>query len=324
MKPRVWAEEDYKNIQTLYESGHTIKYIAKEIFHCRESTISNIIKEKGYVKPVLSSRYFTLQDENTICELYQTGKYTQKFLAEKYSVCPEVIRNILRAHNIEIKKSVRKIDLELQEDYFSQIDSAEKAYLLGYLFADGNIYKNQLTLELHYKDIEILHLLQKELHSSNTISYRKRNNTEMCSCRICSEQIRKDLEKYGIVPDKTHQTKHLPEIPSLFLRDFLRGLLDGDGWITKDKQGYYHIGFVNNYESVCQEFQDRCNSLIEHKTKAKITNKGNNSGYVAQFQSKESVKQLAIALYKDSTCYLTRKYNLATDIFESKGNEDIV
>lgn len=324
MKQRIWTEEDYKIIQTLYESGQTIKYIAKEIFHCRESSISTIIKQKGYIKPILNSRIFTIQEEREICDLYQSGKYTQKFLAEKYNVCASVIRNILLAHKIEIKKNVRKVDLNLQENYFSQIDSPEKAYLLGYLFADGNIYKNQLTLEIHYKDIEILHLLQKELHSSNTISYRKRDNTEMCSCRICSKQICKDLEKYGIVPDKTHQTKHLPNIPQLFLRDFLRGLLDGDGWITRDKLGYYHIGFVNNYESVCKDFQDMCNSLIEHKTAAKITNKGNNSGYVTQFQSKESVKQLATVLYKDSTCYLTRKYNLATDIFESKGNEDIV
>ena len=324
MKSRVWTENDYQIIQNMYESGQTIKYIAKEIFHCREATISAIVKEKGYIKPVLGSRKFTLQEENDICKLYQTGKYTQKFLAEKYNVCAEVIRNILRLHDIEIKKSVRKVDLNLQEDYFSQINSPEKAYLLGYLFADGNIYNNQLTLEIQYRDIEIIYLLQKELHSSNTISYRKRNNIETCSCRICSEQIRKDLEKYGIVPDKTHKTKHLPEIPQIFLRDFLRGLLDGDGWITKDKLGYYHIGFVNNYASICQDFQDKCNSLIEHKTKAKITNKGNSSGYVAQFQSKESVKQLATVLYKDSTCYLTRKYNLATDIFESKGNEDIV
>ena len=86
----------------------------------------------------------------------------------------------------------------------------------------------------------------------------------------------------------------------------------------------YHIGFVNNHVSVCQDFQDLCNSLIEHKTYTKITNKGNNSGYVAQFQSKKSVKQLATVLYKDSTCYLTRKYILAMNIFESKDDEDIV
>lgn len=324
MKSRIWTEKDYQLIQTLYESGQTIKHIAKDIFHCREATVSAIIKEKGYQKPILGSRNFTVREEQEICTLYQTGQYTQKFLAEKYSVCAEVIRNILRGHNIEIRKSVRKIDLDLQEDYFNCINSEEKAYLLGFLFADGNVYKNQVTLEIQYRDIEILHLLQKELHSSNKISYRKRDNIEMCSCRICSEQIRKDLEKYGIIPDKTHKTTHLPDIPKKFLKDFLRGLVDGDGWITKDKLGYYHIGFVNNYASVCQDFQDKCNSLIEHKTQAKITNKGNNSGYVAQFQSKESVKQLATVLYKDSTCYLTRKYNLATDIFESKGNEDIV
>jgi len=324
MKKREWTLEDIEKIKQLYKEGKTIKYIAKEIFHCREATISNIIKENNFSKSQTATRMFDLDEEKQICELYTTKKYTQKFIAERYGVCPEVIRKILRAHNIEIIKNIRKTDLNLDENYFHNIDSSKKAYLLGFLFADGNVYNNQLTLEIHYKDIEIIHLLQKELHSTNKISYRKRTNTEMCCCRICSKQIVEDLAQYGIVPNKTYVTKHLPQIPENYKRDFLRGLLDGDGWITKDKLGYYHIGFVNNYQTICQDFQNMCNSLIKHKTQAKITNKGNNSGFVAQFQSKESVKQLAIALYKDSTCYLTRKYTLATSIFESKDDEDIV
>ena len=324
MKKRDWTQQDINKIQKLYENGQTIKYIAHEIFQCRESTISQIIKNNSFQKLNKSTRKFTVQEEQEICELYQTKRYTQKFIAEKYGVCAKTIKNILESYNIQIKKNVGKIDLTLNESYFHEINSTKKAYLLGFLFADGCVYKNQVSLEIHYKDIEILHLLQNELQSTNKISYRKRNNTEMSCCRICSAQIVNDLARYGIVPNKTYVTKHLPIIPEEYKKDFLRGLLDGDGWITKDRLGYYHIGFVNNCENICKEFQEMCNSLISHKTIAKITNKGNRSGFVAQFQSKESVKQLATVLYKDSDCYLTRKYALATSIFESKDDEDIV
>lgn len=323
MKAREWTKEDFEQIKLLYEEGNSIAYIAKQIFHCREATISKIIKENNFTKGITTSKKLTVNQEQEICKLYLTKKYTQKFLAEKYNVNHHTIKKVLEANNIDTVR-IKRQDIDLIEDYFETINTSKKAYLLGFLFADGNIYKNQISLEINYKDIEILHLLQSELHSINKISYRKRENTEMCCCRICSQKMVKDLAQYGIIPDKTHLTKHLPIIPENYRRDFLRGLLDGDGWITKDKMGYYRIGFVNNYTTVCQDFQDLCNSLIEYKTKAKITNKGNNSGYVAQFQSKESVKQLAIALYKDSTCYLTRKYILATNIFESKDDEDIV
>ena len=317
VKAREWTKEDFEQIKLLYENGNSIAYIAKQVFHCREATISKIIKENDFIKGTTASKKLTINQEQEICELYLTKKYTQKFLAEKYNVNHHTIKKVLEANDIDIIH-IKRQDLDLVEDYFKVINSPEKAYLLGFLFADGNVYKNQISLEINYRDIEILHLLRSELHSINKISYRKRRNIETCCCRIYSQKIVEDLAQYGIIPNKTHRTKHLPIVPKDYRKDFLRGLLDGDGWITKDRLGYYHIGFVSNYATVCQDFQDLCNSLIEYKTKAKITNKGNNSGYVAQFQSKESVKQLATALYKDSTCYLTRKYILATDIFESK------
>ena len=38
----------------------------------------------------------------------------------------------------------------------------------------------------------------------------------------------------------------------------------------------------------------------------------------------DTTKQLVTVLYKDSNYYLTRKYNLAKKVFESKNEEDIV
>lgn len=43
-----------------------------------------------------------------------------------------------------------------------------------------------------------------------------------------------DLAKFGIIPNKTYLTNHLPEVPKKFLKDFLRGLLDGDGSIYQE------------------------------------------------------------------------------------------
>ena len=45
VKAREWTKEDFEQIKLLYENGNSIAYIAKQFFHCREATISKIIKE---------------------------------------------------------------------------------------------------------------------------------------------------------------------------------------------------------------------------------------------------------------------------------------
>lgn len=236
-----------------------------------------------------------------------------------------MIKKFLINCGIQINSySIRHTDCDLNVDYFHIIDTPEKAYFLGFLFADGNIFDNSLSLEIHHRDIEILEKFKKELNTSNKISHRVRENTDMNCLRVCSRMITKDLEKYNIVPNKTKEICHLPNnIPQKFLRDYLRGLLDGDGWLTVDNNGRLHVGYVTNYESTALDFQRYCLSLIKCKNAPKITIKDKkNSGYVSQFFSQEQVKQLVTALYKDSTIYLSRKYEKAKDFFIN--DEDIV
>lgn len=57
-------------------------------------------------------------------------------------------------------------------DYFNVIDTEKKAYFLGFIYADGCIYKRQkgnsleisLNISIQSKDKEILEELEKELN----------------------------------------------------------------------------------------------------------------------------------------------------------------
>lgn len=278
--------------------------------------------KKEYDKLNKMSRKLSPEQIKEICNLYLNSSHcTHQMLAEKYHVCTGTIYTILKKCGVK-KDFIRLKDFDLIENYFEIINTPMKSYLLGFLFADGNVFGNQIALEIQTRDVEILHLLQKELNSVNKISHRKRPNTEVSTARVNSIKMTQDLAKYGIVPNKTYVTKHLPNIPKEFERDFLRGLLDGDGWITKRKDGSLIVGFVTYSPTICQEFLDRCNELIEHKNISQVTNKGKgNSGFVAQFQQKNCVKDILTVLYKDSVCSLSRKYNLAALVFD---DEDIV
>lgn len=325
-KKRIWTEDDIHDIVKLYsEDGLSIHYISKNIYHCRDIYIKNILVENNIqIRSTKGGRTLNPKEEQQVINLYLNDKLCQKEIANKFNCCTETIHKILIRNNIEIKTQPRK-NKKINEAYFKKIDTEEKAYFLGFIFADGNIYKNQLSLEIQVKDRELLEIFKKELNLNSKISYRKKENTETCCIRVVSDIICNDLRQYGIIPNKTYLTKHLPNIPKEFLPHFLRGLLDGDGWISIDKSGYYHIGLVSYSRSICEDFQKYCNSLINKKSKSKITLKEKNGhSYTCQFQGLENTKQLATVLYKDNKICLSRKYRLVEPLFDFKDDEDIV
>jgi transposase len=290
------------------KDGFSINYIAKNLLHCRASTISKILKENNIVIKKGATKKVNINQEKEIIELYTKEHYTQKELAEKFHRSTDTIHKILIKNSVAII-SQPKINKNQIDTYFDIIDTEEKAYWLGFIFADGNIFNNQLTIEIHERDRELLERFKIALNLNGKISHRVRKNTSVCSVRVVSKHLCETLSKYGIVPNKTYVTKHLPQVPETMLPHFLRGLIDGDGWISTDKSGHYHIGFVSHFPSVCEDFKRYCNILTDGKCRAAITRKDKNySGYCFQIQSKEATKLIATILYKDNTICLSRKY----------------
>ena len=204
-------------------------------------------------------RTFNEEDENRICELYLEGK--SKTTISRFFHCRvEAISFVLNKHNIATRKKGLSKNKFIREDFFEIIDSEEKAYFLGLLFTDGNVSfdKNgkrspQIRLQLKISDIEILEKFRETLNINSNLIYDKRAKKESITLSIRNKKLADDLSKYGIVPNKTYLTKHLPKnIPQELLCHFLRGLLDGDGSIYKEtKSGKYRIDFCSYHQSIC-------------------------------------------------------------------------
>lgn len=258
---------------------------------------------------------------------------------------PQRIRNILVKNNIEIIKHPRLKNKFLNEEYFDNIDSEEKAYFLGLLFTDGSVVKSDkrsntaVRLELNIKDIDIIKRLKKCLNCESDIVISKRTNrngsiSESALIAINSEKMSKALEKYGIIPNKTYKTTHLPKIDKKFLIPFLRGLIDGDGSICQTKtynekyQKYYYgykIYFCSLHKTCCDDFLNLINQVLPEKIEKETIR--NQNSYRISFSKKKDVYEIAKLLYKDSNVHLQRKYELAKSIFDNNNNnneEDIV
>jgi hypothetical protein len=140
---------------------------------------------------------------------------------------------------------------KINENYFEKIDSNNKAYVLGFIYADGCVYNNYLSICLSNKDVEILNFIKKELNYDGKIyeHYSKIKDKKYVGLSISSKKIVNDLIKLGIIRNKTYLSKELPSYNKLYEGAFLRGFFDGDGSIySNNNRGFleYTIAFSGN------------------------------------------------------------------------------
>lgn len=197
---------------------------------------------------------------------------------------------------------------ELNHNYFSQIDTENKAYWLGFLFADGNIDNefNRISIELSQKDEYHLQLFKECLKADNPFGYRVRNGHSMVSFRFSSKQIKEDLLKLGL-----KKIDIFKKIPQNLLNHFIRGLIDGDGWIrfrlaSNGISTDYEIGFVNKDKEVVEKIWSIFVNISGSNSQRIRYYKG---GYDFCIGGRQQVGKIGEWLYHNSTIYLLRKKN---------------
>lgn len=274
---------------------------------------------KGRIK----SKY---KDEDFIplCEEYKVNK-NAKEIALREGIPLQTMYYYIR--KLGYKQSKRLHDLN--EDYFRVINTQNKAYILGFLMADGCVCKSEQTksapdrliINISIKDRDILEFIKKELECSYPIrEYAPAESTYsdnmMCSLTINSMQLCKDLIAHGVIPNKTGK-ETFPKLPIKLKRHFIRGFLDGDGWITTQKEGLTKtIGFISNYEML-SDLKNEISSEIYVYGSAPIKedyreNRKNKNIYTLTYSHKDDIRQLKQYLYKNANFYLERKYSKLT------------
>lgn len=133
------------------------------------------------------------------------------------------------------------------EHIFDTIDTEEKAYWLGYIYADGYINnpKPRTTGQIDYNfelcskgdDIEHMKKFANFIELENPLKITKADNKGHTRCRVClsSRHLWETLNSYGCTPKKSLTLKFPNE--SIFkdlslIRHFIRGYFDGDGCIS--------------------------------------------------------------------------------------------
>lgn len=186
------------------------------------------------------------------------------------------------------------------EKYFNNINTANKAYWLGFIFGDGNVYKQTLTIHLSKNDINHLVAFKNDIKSNKDIMFRNDGSVEY---RIYSEKIITDLLKLGVVPNKTFKLEY-PNIPQKYNKDFIRGYFDADGCMYVSKNDRYKCWSIfgvskNIIIKIKEIIQEECGITLNDRTQG--------NGFVISTSKYNNIKIIKKYLYSNKKRYLQRK-----------------
>jgi len=219
--------------------------------------------------------------------------------------------------------------------YFDIIDTEEKAYWLGFMYADGYIiYRrksnqksvNIVGLTLSAKDVAHIEKFKKAISAENPIRISKANfylikkyigrRYLQAKLNITSHLLCENLIKLGCVPRKSLIIKFPSQkiISDDLLCHFLRGYFDGDGWIThsvikNQQRKHYKLGICSGSRKFILGMRDKISSILG--INASLTKRKNLT--IINYAGNWNFMAIADWLYKDATIFLERKHKLYQD-----------
>ena len=172
--------------------------------------------------------------------------------------------------------------------FFNKIDTPEKAYVLGFLLADGHINKkNKVSVSTCIDDKEVIEFIASVLDSNVRNDYKFDKKSGRLKKERQYPRVRKDLERY-----------------------LLLGFFDADGCITwgirKDRNRIWQkVMFASSY-SLLEGVQQH---LFNIGITTKLRPKANEDCYIIEFANKKDVLKFLDYIYpNDEFIILQRKY----------------
>ena len=233
-------------------------------------------------------------------------------IAKEYKIAPKAFREYLSTYYPHIPI---KADPKFDETVFDNIDTEEKAYWLGFIFADGSISSSplreeaktqyQFELSLSAKDREHLVKFANFIKLKNDIYC----DDVRCRCSVYSKHLWNVLNCNGCTPQKSltliFPKKELFRSEEL-IRHFIRGYFDGDGCITySDKK---HTIMYSNLLGTTEFLSSIIHYADIKDTKLYILNPEKQSITKTLNLYDKKAYNFLNYMYRNSTIYLDRKY----------------
>ncbi len=209
------------------------------------------------------------------------------------------------------------------------------AYVLGYLFADGSMYKSARGSYINVTSVDksTIERIKVLLGSGHTvverepklIHFKHQNKSYKTraaySLRIGNRDLYDDLLGLGMYPDKS-LTIGFPNIPSGYLSHFVRGYFDGDGCVYLEKaKGLTQKSILKRlsiiFTSGSSEF---ITGLRENLEKILGISQGKvyygNRAYRLRYNTRDTIRLFTFMYESSCGLYLNRKFDTFGSYFQ--------
>lgn len=210
--------------------------------------------------------YIEINNKQEIIQDYKNGLRIAD-LIKKYKLHYPQIYRIFNESGVEAINIRSKYRFDIK--FFDIIDTEEKAYLLGLLYADGyNMEtRNTVCLHLNIKDLNHIEKVKKILKADHPIKHLSNRTRQQFGISLTNKRFSEKLAELGCMQAKTFKIKFptTDQVPNSLLRHFIRGYFDGDGCIQhhytkRSKREIFQISFVGT-----ENFCNKLRSIIQTK-----------------------------------------------------------
>lgn len=290
--------------------------------------MDNVYKVEYIEKKNYKKYLFTEEQKNLIVKLYdKLGSSVD--VGKLFGVGYKSITKILSEKGIT-RTAHKKRRYKLDEHYFDKIDTPNKAYVLGFLWADGCNFpkKGTISMSLEEGDKKILELIRNEIGSERPLEFVDYSNKHdfgytyknQYRLLLFSTHMCKTLESIGMVPNKSLVVK-FPRLPENLSRHFIRGIFDGDGSLSrsksKNRDSYKHVLTITSTMSLCEQLVNIVKKELD--INCHIYDASNHNGITKVFSisGRNQIKKFMDWMYNGSDLKLHRKYERYIQYFYS-------
>jgi len=286
---------------------------------------------------------FSQEEIDDILKKYNSGVRIASLCSE-YHCRNNTISVILQSNNIKIKKTyeyytskelARTRKYYCDEDVFENIDSHDKAYWLGFLFADGNISNKKgkdgktkgITIELSIKEEDYYHLRNFSQFIKSNYPVKKKivklNDKSFVEYRISigSVKMGKDLISHGCIPNKSLILEYPKDLDDEYFGSFLCGYWDGDGCIScgiDSKKRFYNIVDMLGTFEFLSVIENKLNSLGIKTRRGVVASKSR--AFILEI-SNHSHADFYNLIYNKSSYMLGRKFDKFRYMLDSRNKD---
>ena len=319
---RRWTPEDRQQMGEWYATMSTSE-LAKLLDRSEhavehQASVMRILKSEEEVSRVRSlprQKEYQCEPYITFRKMYLEEQISIGVIAEKMGCSISKVQKYLKREgitraNLDSKQLLSK-QKQHNSTFFDSIDTEEKAYWLGFFYADGYLDKNGSLLKIDLTAKDALHLqrfadiFQREVRV-HARSADKRNGRvyKVATCAISCAYLWKELRAKGIKQGNT-----LSEDDSIFqhvsdelLHHFVRGFFDGDGTVYRNKEVLV-FGFVGSISFIAHLREVLI--AMAGLTATKIGRNGKLS--LIRWSGNRLSNRFKDWLYEDATVWLERK-----------------